>query len=191
MNSSRRSLAQQQRRARKKEAQESELSRRGIVQQQRHLHEREAPGNEPSRRSIAQQQRRAREREICENEPGLRVIAQRDRRELERMENLADTPNKRSIAQQSRRENERSKRARIQENVRHYLGHMDSECSYCSALHWLDERLTVSSKTNPKFGKCCKQGKVILPTLLDPPLHLRRLFESQDEQSKEFRTNIH
>ncbi|CAG8667848.1 8087_t:CDS:2, partial [Diversispora eburnea] len=73
-------------------------------------------------------------------------------------------------------------RAREQtETVQHNLGDMNVECIYCSALHWLDERLTSSSKIHPKFGTCCLQGKVVLPILQDPPPFLQQLFENQDE----------
>ncbi|CAG8593178.1 641_t:CDS:2, partial [Cetraspora pellucida] len=111
------------------------------------------------------------------------------RRECERIEKTLNIPNKRSILQQARRANEWEKRI-YTSNVRHDLGHIDSVCIYCGALHWLDERLSASSVTNPKFGKCCKQGKVILPTLRDPPPLLQQLFKGQDQQSKEFHSNI-
>ncbi|CAG8855457.1 3159_t:CDS:2, partial [Gigaspora margarita] len=84
--------------------------------------------------------------------------------------NTTNIPNKRSIAQQARRERERIKRTQIQldstiseqsqnNNIRHYLGRMDSECTQCKALYWLDERLTISSRTRPKHEKCCNQEK--------------------------------
>ncbi|CAG8797014.1 7434_t:CDS:1, partial [Cetraspora pellucida] len=135
------------------------------------------------------QQRRACERETHKSESSSRVIAQCERRERERIEKTLNIPNKRSISQQARRANEQKKRI-YTNNVRHDLGHMDSVCIYCRVLHWLDERLSASSVTNPKFRKCCKQGKVILPTLRDPSPLLRQLFEGQDQQSKEFHSNI-
>ncbi|CAG8779922.1 1987_t:CDS:2, partial [Gigaspora rosea] len=85
-------------------------------------------------------------------------------------QNATSTPNKRSIAQRARRDHKQIKRARIQigntisgqsqnNNIRHYIGRMNSECTQCKALPWLDERFTVSSRTKPKYGKCCNQGK--------------------------------
>ncbi|CAG8752199.1 5172_t:CDS:2, partial [Cetraspora pellucida] len=68
----------------------------------------------------------------------------------------------------------------------HNLGRMNIECVHCNALHWLDERLTSSSRNSPKFGTCCSHGQVILPFLQDPPILLRQLFECQDDLSKEF-----
>ncbi|KAG0588920.1 hypothetical protein KC19_2G278400 [Ceratodon purpureus] len=58
------------------------------------------------------------------------------------------------------------------------------------AVHMNDERLTTSSNLNPQFGFCCLKGKVSLPLLRDPPQRLRQLFEGDNEQAKEFRTNI-
>ncbi|CAG8772152.1 8263_t:CDS:2, partial [Gigaspora rosea] len=63
----------------------------------------------------------------------------------------------RSEYEKTRRERERIKKARIQigstisknNNIRYYLGPMDSECTQCGALHWLNEHLTVSSRTRP------------------------------------------
>ncbi|CAG8691743.1 12317_t:CDS:1 [Cetraspora pellucida] len=67
---------------------------------------------------------------------------------------------------------------------------MNIECVHCNALHWLDKRLTSSSRNSPKFSTCCSHGQVILPFLQDPPLLLRQLFECQDDLSKEFHCNI-
>ena len=38
---------------------------------------------------------------------------------------------------------------------RHFLGNMDVKCPNCSALHWMDEKLTNSSQLHPRFGICC------------------------------------
>ena len=50
----------------------------------------------------------------------------------------------------------------------HDLGHMNVVCSGCGALHWIAEKLTKSSLTNPKFGMCCFSGKIDLPKLHEP-----------------------
>jgi hypothetical protein len=58
-------------------------------------------------------------------------------------------------------------------------------------LHWMDERLKLSSMRHPKFGKCCLQGKIQLPRLQDPPQPLKHLLESKDDPvAKKFRENI-
>jgi hypothetical protein len=51
----------------------------------------------------------------------------------------------------------------------HSLGRMDVPCPDCGALHWMAEKLTNSSKTNPRFGMCCFQGKIKLAQLHDLP----------------------
>jgi len=56
---------------------------------------------------------------------------------------------------------------------RHDLGRMDVACSSCGALHWMVEKLSDSSKRNPRFGTCCMDGKVQLPPLQPPPEPLR------------------
>src|SRR6266850_1417228 len=57
--------------------------------------------------------------------------------------------------------------------VVHDLKAMDVECTFYCALLWLDERLFNSSKTNPRFGMCCYQGKVKPPyhNPIPPELH--------------------
>lgn len=47
----------------------------------------------------------------------------------------------------------------------HSLGEMNIRCSHCQSLHFDSERLTNSSKRNPKFGSCCLQGQIKLPEL--------------------------
>jgi hypothetical protein len=73
---------------------------------------------------------------------------------------------------------------------RHNLGRMDVTCPDCGALHWLSEKLSSSSKRNPRFGTCCSEGRVRLPALEAPPEPLRTLFTSNDSNSKSFREDI-
>ncbi|KAG5333727.1 hypothetical protein C0989_005025, partial [Termitomyces sp. Mn162] len=47
----------------------------------------------------------------------------------------------------------------------HYLGPMTVICPHCQALHFDAEKLTKSTRNNPKFGMCCLQGQVNLPRL--------------------------
>ncbi|CAG8623234.1 15423_t:CDS:2 [Acaulospora morrowiae] len=74
--------------------------------------------------------------------------------------------------------------------MQHDLGCIDIEYSHCGTLHWLDERLTNSSRKNPKFGLCCLNGKVVLPLLRDPPPFLRMLFDGEADFCSKFRKNI-
>ncbi|KAF6149529.1 hypothetical protein GIB67_003677 [Kingdonia uniflora] len=55
----------------------------------------------------------------------------------------------------------------------HFLGQMDILCIHCSALYWRDERLTVSSISNPRFGQCCLQANAFISlgvTMDDPAI---------------------
>ncbi|KAL4256889.1 hypothetical protein AB1N83_012224 [Pleurotus pulmonarius] len=79
----------------------------------------------------------------------------------------------------------------VEQGSRHDLGHMDIVCQHCQALHWLNES-TVKTRNyqHPDFGTCCNSGKVVLPPPRRPPDTLFNLFEADDEQTREFRTNI-
>ena len=72
----------------------------------------------------------------------------------------------------------------------HYLGKMNVQCTHCNALHWLDERLSGSTKANPKFGMCCTSGKIKLNELDPPPPEIQQLLSRQDPIAKKFREHI-
>jgi len=76
----------------------------------------------------------------------------------------------------------------------HDLGRMSVECRFCGALHWIDEKLTSSSISSPKFGSCCKAGSDCPPISLspfpDPPDALRALFDGDTPQARDFRLKI-
>jgi hypothetical protein len=57
----------------------------------------------------------------------------------------------------------------------HRCSPMHYECKNCKALHYLEEKLAVSSNRNPVFTSCCANGKVKLPTLQEPPANLKHL----------------
>ena len=67
---------------------------------------------------------------------------------------------------------------------------MSIPCPECGALHWIAEKLSASSRTTPRFGLCCKQGKVKLPPLRDPPAALRQLYVMDTPESRHFREEI-
>ena len=48
-------------------------------------------------------------------------------------------------------------------------GRMDVACPKCHAQHRVDERISTSSRTNPKFNLYCSDGAVDLPPNRDPP----------------------
>ncbi|EIW56296.1 uncharacterized protein TRAVEDRAFT_150795, partial [Trametes versicolor FP-101664 SS1] len=84
-----------------------------------------------------------------------------------------------------------ARRTYVERSVQlHTLGRMDVECSICGALHWLDERLSKSTATSPRFGFCCDSGRVLLPALPPPPPLLRQLLSGNDSAAREFRTHI-
>ncbi|KAH7857226.1 hypothetical protein Vadar_010351 [Vaccinium darrowii] len=72
---------------------------------------------------------------------------------------------------------------------RHYLSKMDILCPKCLALHWMEERLTKSSRSSPVFGTCCLEGKVKLHSLITPPPPLEALYDENDDRSKLFRSH--
>jgi hypothetical protein len=75
-------------------------------------------------------------------------------------------------------------------NHRHYLGPM-VQCQYCKAKLWVQERVSSSSRLNPKFSVCCAQGRVIVPKIQpDPDGLILRLLTGSSRESLQFRTNI-
>jgi len=73
---------------------------------------------------------------------------------------------------------------------RHTIGPMDVECPKCHASHFKNERLTRSTRNNPKFGMCCLTGQVKLDSLLEPPLTLKNLLIGVTPLSRTFREKI-
>jgi hypothetical protein len=63
-------------------------------------------------------------------------------------------------------------------------------CPDCDVLHWGAEKLVNSRVNNPKFGKCCKSGKVSLPRRRDPPELLQRLLTEDTTEANRFRLGI-
>ena len=56
---------------------------------------------------------------------------------------------------------------------------------------WCEERLNSNKGTTaPSFGICCKQGKIDLPPLREPPPYLRNLLRSEGQDSVNFKENI-
>ncbi|KAF6144579.1 hypothetical protein GIB67_006071 [Kingdonia uniflora] len=67
---------------------------------------------------------------------------------------------------------------------------MDVLCIHSSALHWRDERLMVSSISNPRFGHCCLQHKIRVPNLDQLPNELQELYDGNELRSRSFRKYI-
>lgn len=80
--------------------------------------------------------------------------------------------------------------ARLSARGRHNLGAMDVRCTYCHAYHWLDERKKGSAVGTPKFGSCCREGKVEIALPKRPPPLLWQLFTNNHPLSANFFQNI-
>jgi hypothetical protein len=70
------------------------------------------------------------------------------------------------------------------------FGRMNIICAHCAAYHWLDERVSDSPISSPRFSQCCHHGSVRLEQLPDPPEELKSLFSTQSTKAKEFRERI-
>ena len=69
----------------------------------------------------------------------------------------------------------------------HDLGERNVRCERCGALHFLGEKVKPSSKREPRFMTCCKDGLVKLDPICEPPQPFRRLWTSEDSDCKKFR----
>ena len=67
---------------------------------------------------------------------------------------------------------------------------MNIECPFCHALHRRAEALSHFFNLNPKFGMCCYQDKIFLPTLQHIPCDLFNLFTSNNSISNAFHKHI-
>lgn len=67
---------------------------------------------------------------------------------------------------------------------------MNVVCRECQALHWIDEKLSASTRNNTIFGSCCRQGKVEIALPQRPPPTLWRLWTGLHEASDNFFANI-
>jgi len=74
--------------------------------------------------------------------------------------------------------------------MRHDLGQMNVRCPFCGAAHWLAEKIGSSPEDSPEFSTCCQRGHVLISPLSPPPDLLLNLFESNEDDGKEFRANI-
>ena len=67
---------------------------------------------------------------------------------------------------------------------------MNVECSHCHALHFESEKLSSSTQANKKFGGCCLQGQIQLPSFREPPRTLREMLCGISPYSRTFKKNI-
>ncbi|KAJ4772848.1 hypothetical protein LUZ62_057105 [Rhynchospora pubera] len=58
------------------------------------------------------------------------------------------------------------------------FGNPDQVCPDCHAIFWYEERCkSASSAAGPVYTLCCRQGRVLLPPMEDPPEPLRTLLD--------------
>ena len=69
---------------------------------------------------------------------------------------------------------------------RHLIPPRSTYCPFCKALMWLDEKLSSSSISNPKFGICCLQGAIDIPQLNQMPNEIFQILKDD----KQFRSSI-
>ena len=61
---------------------------------------------------------------------------------------------------------------------------MNIHCSFCDALHWMDEHVSSSKIGHPDFRMCCAHEKVKLPPMWVPPHTLYNLFIEDTSQCR-------
>ncbi|XP_038711762.1 uncharacterized protein LOC120005956 [Tripterygium wilfordii] len=74
-----------------------------------------------------------------------------------------------------RRTSELNALSMLRAPVRLDLGTLAYTCQFCGALFWFAERLKSSPSRAPVYSLCCRQGRIRLPPLADPPQFLNQL----------------
>ena len=62
-------------------------------------------------------------------------------------------------------------------SYRHTLARCDILCSYCHALHWIQEHSYKSTISSPLFFTCCQRGQISLTSFPDAPQPLNSLLQ--------------
>ncbi|XP_038716221.1 uncharacterized protein LOC120009637 [Tripterygium wilfordii] len=57
------------------------------------------------------------------------------------------------------------------------FGHPSCTCEYCGAIFWFAERLKSAPARAPVYSLCCRQGRIKLAQLREPPTLLRQLMD--------------
>lgn len=69
-------------------------------------------------------------------------------------------------------------------------GKPSTQCGFCKAELWFQERATISTTNNVCFSLCCPKEKVQLLYLQKPPKLLYSLVHGSDARSIRFKENI-
>ena len=176
----------------KKEARKHETDQQ---QEQRLQYERNA-------RSIARSQENEEDyQQRLQNEHNTRVIARSQQNDKEYQERLKQDSNAHFASRHVPSENNFFNNGNIEDfnekfdedddiRAQHYAGRRNITCDKCFAEMFYDERLKSSTNTQNKFGLCCLQGKIQLPSLPVPPTELKQLYEGVDQIAKYFNDKI-
>ncbi|XP_058761349.1 uncharacterized protein LOC131634741 [Vicia villosa] len=72
------------------------------------------------------------------------------------------------------------------------IGDQSYECAHCQACMWYQEKVNRHKITaTPRFYRCCRGGKIVLPFLEQPPQVLQDLlFNNTYSDSKNYQANI-
>ncbi|XP_058777696.1 uncharacterized protein LOC131651964 [Vicia villosa] len=72
------------------------------------------------------------------------------------------------------------------------IGDQNYECAHCQACMWYQEKVNRHKITaTPRFHRCCRGGKIVLPFLEQPPQVLQDLlFNKTYSDSKNYQANI-
>jgi len=63
---------------------------------------------------------------------------------------------------------------------------MDTIYGFCNAKMWIKKRLAKSNNSNPQFYLCCKNGKVLLQSLLTTSQELEVLLTIKEKSAIKF-----
>lgn len=74
--------------------------------------------------------------------------------------------------------------------TKHDLGQMNNPCFNCGSFMWKEENHIGTLGHSAVFSTCCSEGKILLPTISDPPLILQNLLTNENDEGKEFCHNI-
>lgn len=61
------------------------------------------------------------------------------------------------------------------------LGYMNIYYQFCSVLHWLQERVLISSIQNLSFKNCCKQRAIVLEESQNILEFISNLFQANSD----------
>jgi hypothetical protein len=128
--------------------------------------------------------------EMYQAEDHDRFNANQDRRDEQEQNDLPDNQGNENAGPDPVLPIPEARRIYVEPVCRHNMGHLSIKCPKCGALHFAGEKLSKSTRNNPKFGMCCLQGQVQLDPFPDPPPTLKNLLVGLNTISRTFREKI-